>query len=178
MRIAIVCVAAMLGSAWAQDIKMPPAFDKLEAKAKEHVEVTLDSNMLQFAGKFLSGQDADQAKAKKIVAGLKGITVRNYTFTKEGEYSAADVDALREQLKAPGWSRIVGVTEKNGERDEVYFKTASGSQIGGLAIIVAEPKELTIVSLSGDISVDDLADLGGQFGIPKIDVPKKKGKEE
>src|ERR1035441_8860389 len=109
MRIEIVCVAAMLGSAWAQDIKMPPAFDKLEAKAKEHVEVTLDSNMLQFAGKFLSGQDADQAKAKKIVAGLKGITVRNYTFAKEGEYTAADLDAFREQLKAPGWSRIVGV---------------------------------------------------------------------
>ena len=110
MRIAIVMVAAVLSSAWAQEIKLPPAFDKLAAKAQETVDVTLDSNMLQLAGKFLSDKDADQAKAKQIVAGLKGITVRTFEFAKEGEYSMADMDALREQLKAPAWSRIVGVT--------------------------------------------------------------------
>jgi hypothetical protein len=168
----------MLSAAWAQDIKMPPAFDTLKDKAEESVDLTLDSNMLQFAGKFLSDNDADQAKAKKIVEGLKGIYVRSFTFAKEGEYSAADVDAFREQLKAPGWSRIVGVTEKSGEKDEVYFKTSAGSQIGGLVIISAEPKELTIVSINGNISVDDLTNLGGQFGIPKVELPKSKGKEE
>ena len=179
MRIAIVFVAAMLTSAWAQDIKMPPAFDKLAAKAESHVEVTVDSNMLQLAGKFLSDKDADQAKAKKTVAGLKGIYIRSFEFANEGEYSAADVDAFRAQLRAPIWSRIVGATSKRGgEIDEVYFKTSAGSQIGGLVIIAAQPKELTIVSITGTISVDDLADLGGQFGIPKVELPKSKGKEE
>jgi hypothetical protein len=179
MRIAIVFVAAMLTSAWAQEIKMPAAFDKLAAKAEESVDVTLDGNMLQLAGKFLSGKDTDQAKAKKMVAGLTGITVRSFEFAKEGEYSAADVEAFRAQIQAPAWSRIVGVTSKRGgEIDEVYFKTSAGSQIGGLVIIAAEPKELTIVSITGSISVDDLADLGGQFGIPKVELPKSKGKEE
>ena len=179
MRIAIVFVAAMLTSAWAQDIKMPAAFDKLAAKAESHVEVTVDSNMLQLAGKFLSDKDADQAKAKKTVAGLTGIYIRSFEFAKEGEYSAADVDAFRAQLRAPIWSRIVGATSKRGgEIDEVYFKTSAGSQIGGLVIIAAQPKELTIVSITGTISVDDLADLGGQFGIPKVELPKSKGKEE
>jgi hypothetical protein len=170
-------VAAVLSSAWAQEIKMPPAFDRLAAKAEESVDVTLDSNMLQLAGKFLSDKDADQAKAKQIVAGLKGITVRTFEFAKEGEYSMADMDALRGQLKAPAWSRIVGVTSKT-ENTEIYLKQAEGSQIGGMVIITAEPKELTIVSLSGTISVDDLSALGGQFGIPKVDAPKSKGKEE
>jgi hypothetical protein len=178
MRIAIGIVAAMLTSAWAQEIKMPPAFDKLAAKAEESVDVTLDSNMLQLAGKFLSDKDADQSKAKKIVGGLKGITVRSFEFAKEGEYSAEDVDTFRAQLQAPAWSRIVGVTSKGGEKDEVYFKASTGSQIGGIVIIAAEPKELTIVNLSGTISLDDLADLGGQFGIPKVELPKTKGKEE
>ena len=180
MRIAIAFVAAMLTSAWAQEIKMPPAFDKLAAKAEESVDVTLDSNMLQLAGKFLSDKDADQAKAKKIISGLKGIYVRSFEFAKEGEYSAADVDAFRAQLQAPTWSRIVGVTSKHGENSEVYFKTSAGSQIGGVVIIAAEPKELTIVSLTGTISVDDLAELGGQFGIPEVVLPKSKakGKEE
>ena len=177
MRIAIVMVAAVLSSAWAQEIKLPPALDKLAAKAQETVDVTLDSNMLQLAGKFLSDKDADQAKAKQIVAGLKGITVRTFEFAKEGEYSMADMDALREQLKAPAWSRIVGVTSKT-ENTEIYLKQAEGSQVGGMVIINAEPKELTIVSLSGTISVADLSALGGQFGIPKVDAPKSKGKEE
>lgn len=179
MRIAFVCAAAMLASAWAQEIKMPASFDKLEAKAAEHVDVTLDANMLQFAGKFLSDKDGDQAKAKKIVAGLKGISVRTLTFDKEGEYTSSDVDALREELKAPGWSRIVGVTEKNGEKNEVYLKTSSGSQIGGMVIIDAEPKELTVVSLSGTISIDDLSSLAGQFGIPdKVMQAVPKGKRD
>jgi hypothetical protein len=168
----------MLASAWAQDIKMPASFDKLAAKAEESVDVTLDSNMLQLAGKFLSGNDADQAKAKKIVGGLKGIYVRSLEFAKEGEYSVADVDAVRAQLQAPAWSRIVGVASKGGSKDEVYFKTSAGARIGGLVIIALEPKELTIVSISGAISVDDLADLGGQFGIPKVELPKGKGKEQ
>ena len=61
---------------------------------------------------------------------------------------------------------------------DVSLKAGTGSQIGGLAIIAAEPKELTIVSLTGTISMDDLADLGGQFGIPKIALPNGKEKEE
>ncbi len=178
MRIAIVVLAATLGTAWAQDIKMPPAFDKLAAKAEESVDVTLDSGMLQLGGKFLSDKDADEAKAKKLIGGLKGIYVRSFEFAKEGEYSAADVDALRSQLQPPVWSRVVGVTsKKGGEITEVYFKTSNGAQIGGLVVIDAEPKELTVVSISGAISPEDLADLGGQFGIPKVELPKSKGKE-
>jgi hypothetical protein len=36
-------------------------------------------------------------------------------------------------------------------------------------IISAEPKELTIVSIDGTLDLKQLAGLGGQFGIPKID---------
>jgi len=179
MRIAIVFLAAALGGAWAQDIKLPASFDKLAAKASESVDVNLNSNMLQFAGKFLSDKDADQAQAKRIVGGLKGIRVRTLEFANTGEYSMADVDAVREQLKAPEWSRVVGVnSKKDGENTEVYFKASEGAQIGGIVVISAEPKELTIVNLSGSISVDDLTALGGQFGIPKVGVPKAKSKDK
>jgi hypothetical protein len=76
---------------------------------------------------------------------------------------------LRAQLRSPAWSRIVGVRSKrSGENSEVYIKTDSG-KIGGLAILVTEPKELTIVSIEGAIDPDQLKQLGGHFGIPKID---------
>jgi hypothetical protein len=42
-----------------------------------------------------------------------------------------------------------------------------GNQSGGLAILVAEPRELTIVNIVGSIDIDRLAELEGQFGIPK-----------
>ena len=128
MRIVIACLAASLVCAWGQEIKMPPSFDKLAAKAKEHSEITLDSNMLQLGSKLLSTNDPDQAKAQKIVSGLKGIYVRTFEFASEGEYSMADVDAVRAQLQ--GWSRIVSSKSK-GETDEVYLKTASADRSAG-----------------------------------------------
>jgi hypothetical protein len=184
MRIAIVLLAAALAPAWAQEIKLPPALEKLAAKAESSVDVTLDANMLQLAGKFLSDKDADQASAKKLVGGLKGIYVRSFEFAKEGEYSPADLDSIRTQLQSPGWSRIVGVKSK-GENTDVFLRAAAEGQIGGLVILAAEPKELTVVVINGTISPDDIGKLSGQFGIPKIDVskgkveaPKAKGKDE
>ena len=46
------------------------------------------------------------------------------------------------------------------------MKTENG-KIGGLAILVTEPKELTIVSIEGSIDPDQLNELGGHFGIPE-----------
>jgi hypothetical protein len=172
MRIAIAFLA-VCASAWAQDIKMPPALDRLAAKAAETAEVTLDSSMLQFAGRFMSEKDGNEAKAKKLIGGLKSIYVRSFEFAKEGEYNSADVEAVRAQLQPPAWSRIVGVRSKNGENAEVYFKSSTVNQIGGLVVIAAEPKELTIVHISGNIQPEDLADLSGEFGVPKMQLQNK-----
>jgi hypothetical protein len=173
VRIAIACLAASLVCAWGQEIKMPPGLEKLAEKAKESAEVTLDSNMLQLASKFLSSKDPDQAKAQKIVSGLKSIYVRSFEFAKEGEYSMADLDALRAQLQ--GWSKVVS-TKSKGESADVYFKAGSPGQLGGLFVIAAEPRELAIVHISGTLSPEDIAELSGQFGIPELNLPAAKSK--
>jgi hypothetical protein len=153
----------------AQEIKLPPSLDRLAAKAREVVDVTMDANLLQLASRFLSDKNADDAQVKKLIGGLKGIYVRSFEFEKPGEYQDSDLDAVRTQLHAPAWSRIVGVrSRKSGENSEVYVKTENG-KIGGLAILVTEPKQLTIVNIEGSIDPDQLNELGGHFGIPKID---------
>jgi hypothetical protein len=158
----------------AQEIKLPPSFDRLAEKASEVVDVTLDSSMLQMASRFLSDKDADEVKAKKLVSGLKGIYVKSFEFDKAGEYDMADVEALRAQVRGPAWSRIVGVrSKKNGENAEVYLKN-EGGQVTGLLIIAAEPKELTVVTINGSIDPAQLRDLGGHFGVPKMDVGSAK----
>jgi hypothetical protein len=153
---------------------------KLEAKASKTVDVSLDQSMLQFAGRFLDDKDADQAKAKKIIAKLRGVYVHSFTFENEGEFSTDDIAALRATLKQPEWSRIVNAhSKRDGEVTEVYFKKVDG-KFQGLVVIASQPKQLTYVNIEGEIDPDDLVKLGGQFGIPKIDVDHsdKKGDDK
>jgi hypothetical protein len=163
----------------AEDLKMPVDLDKLAERAKETVDVTLDQSMLQLASGFLSKDDPDEARVKKLVGKLKGIYVRSFEFDKEGEYSLADVQAIRTQLKTPNWSRIVGVKSLKGENTEVYV-LKNGDQVGGLVVLDAEPKQLTIVHIDGPINPEELSQLGGHMGIPDIidHGPKKAKKEE
>jgi hypothetical protein len=144
--------------------------DGLAAKAKESVDVNLDSSMLQLAWKFLSGHKHDEARAKELVVGLKGLSVRSFEFAEEGAYSQADLQPIRSQLQAPGWSKIVSVQERR-EGVEVYLRADAGRTTG--AVIVAwEPRELTIVCLEGSIDLDRLSALAEQFGIPDVNLPR------
>jgi hypothetical protein len=177
MKFAIPALLVILPLA-AQDIKMPAGLDKLAAKASETVDVSLDGALLQLASRFLSDKDPDEAHVKKLMGGLKGVYVKSFEFEDRDQYKASDVEELRAQLKAPGWSRIVSThSKRNGDNSEIYIKTDAG-QISGLTIIVTEPKELTIVNIVGSIHPEDIRDLGGHFGIPKDIVPGKNDKKD
>ena len=172
----LTCIA--LAPLAAQELKIPPSLDRLASKATEVVDVTMDSNLLQLAGRFLSDKDKDDAQVKKLIGGLKGIYVRSFQFDKPGEYQDSDVEPIRAQLRTPAWSRIVGVrSAKAGNNAEVYIKTENG-KIGGLAILSTDPKQLTIVSIEGSIDPDQLNELGGHFGIPKVDTRKDSGNDK
>jgi hypothetical protein len=159
---------------WAQDVPLD-LFSSLLPKAAGHVEVTLDGSLLQLAAGFLSGKDADEAKVKTLLAGLKGIYVRSLTFAKAGEYSRADIEKIRAQLK--GWNQVVNVHEAE-EDTGIYIKT-DGQRIQGLVIFSAEPTELTLINIVGTVRLEDLRDLSGRFGIPDLgDVGQKAGQKK
>src|ERR1017187_10622100 len=103
MALAAALVAALATALAAQEIKLPVNLDKLAAKAVESVDITLDGPMLRLAGRFLSGKDQDQTRAKNLISGLQSISVRCFTFAGAGEYSAADVDAVRAQVQSAPW---------------------------------------------------------------------------
>ncbi len=169
MRIVMMMLVA-LATLGAQEIKLPASLDALSAKAVESVDVTLDGTLLRFAAKF-ADKDGTNSDVKKIMAGLDGIYVRSFEFAGEGEYSIADVDAVRAQLQSPAWVRVVGVRSKRHENDvDVYFKTSSGAALGGIVVISTEPRELTIVNVVGTIDPAQLSHLGGQFHIPVLDL--------
>lgn len=152
----------------AQDLKLPPDIESLSAKAKETVEVNMDGPMLRWASKFLSKEDPEEKEAAKLVENLKAIYVRSYEFADEKAYSAAEVESLRSQFRTPTWSRVVGVrSEHDGENVDVFFRLEN-EKMAGIVIISAEPKELTFVNIVGPLEIDQLADLGGEFGIPRL----------
>lgn len=165
-----IITAAVTGAAWGQALDLS-GLDKLEAKAKEVNNVTLDRNLLHLAGTFLSGGDKDQQTVKSLVDGLRGVYVRNFEFSSKDQYSMADVEPIRQQIRSRGWSRIVESRQKDDdgtirEIDEVYINTGAG---GGLAVISAEPKELSVVYIDGVIKIEDLQKLHG-LGVPHINI--------
>jgi hypothetical protein len=159
---------------WAQEVRLPPELNRLAAKAVQTVDVTLEGPLLQMAAKFLSAEKPDEARVKNLISGLKSIQVKSFEFAAPGEYPESDVEAIRNQLRGPVWQRIVGVVSKReGENAEIFTKTVNG-KIAGLVILAAEPRELTIVNIVGTISLDQLCDLGGQFGVPRVEIPNRK----
>jgi hypothetical protein len=179
-RIGPVLLFVLLASASAlgQDPKLKiNNLDKLASKAAEVVDVTLDEPMLKLASKFMAAdEDSEDTEAFELVKNLKGVYVKSFEFDKEGEYSQADLDAIRSQLAASSWSRMVGVISKrDGEISEIYVMTESGGKkVLGLAILAAEPKELTVVNIVGPIDIEKLSSLEGKMGIPKMGLEKDK----
>jgi len=170
----MLCATALLVLAahavQAQDVTIPLNIERLSAKAVESVNVTVDGALLQLAAKFLSRSDPEQRAVKNLISNVKGVYVRSFEFAGPGQYSEADVDALRAQLKAPQWSRMVNVrSTRGGENVDVFFKMDK-ERIAGLVLIATEPHELTIVNIVGAIDLDQLASLGGYFGIPQVSV--------
>jgi Domain of unknown function (DUF4252) len=173
----LLATAASYGTAQAQDIKLQlDNLDKLEPRAEESINVSMDGALLRIAIPFLRDSDPKEAAVKELVIGLKGVYVKSFEFDKEGEYTSADVDSIRVQLRAPNWTKMVGVrSKKEGENLEVYM-TVAGAQVGGIVVIATDPKQLTVVNIVGKIDLEKLAKLSGQFGIPSIEI-KIDGKE-
>lgn len=168
MRKVLIAVALMLALA------VPASAQKLNLdflsglgdRADEVVDVTLDATMLKLAAKFFTGHDPDERAIRDMINGLQGIYVRSYEFSKPGEYDLKLIDRVKSQL-GPNWKPLVTVRSKT--RDNVNIMAdMRGENIVGLVIISAEPREFTVVNIVGAIDIDRLADLQGEFGIPRI----------
>ena len=148
-----------------------PDFSALSKKATQSVDISLGPSLLQLAGGIVSDDsDARNAAVNDLIKGIKGIYVRSYTFDRPGEYSKADVKALQAQVLAPGWIPVVSTHDlKQGSNVGIYL-LRNGDHTQGVAIIAAEPRQLTIVNIVGSIDLARLARLQGQFGVPRVGI--------
>jgi hypothetical protein len=135
----------------------------LEAKAKESTSVDLGPEQLQLMMGF-SGEGSKELQA--LGKNLERVQVRSFEFDTAGAYSLADMEKLREKLRSSDYLPFVSVKEKGGFTEIVMKKGPKGMR--GFVILVAEPKEVTVVNISGDLDLASLSKLAGKFGVPNV----------
>jgi hypothetical protein len=168
MKTPIVIVAALLSAApvlFAQDFDFK-TLDKMGEKAKSKASITLDGDMLKLLAGTPDKNQKDPEAVMTLASKLKNVYVRNWEFNKEGQYNEADLTPFRNYLQNPKWKPFIDVKE-NGESTQIYFATVN-NKMAGIAVISAEPEELTIVYIDGAINMSDLGMLGTLAGVPGL----------
>lgn len=144
-----------------------PDFHGLRGRATDSVDITLDGVLLAVAKHFAKkGGDEEM----ELLSDIKSVRVRNFEFDSDDAYSRADIDSVRRQLSAPGWSQLVSAHKREDREDVDVYICIENEKILGMAVVASEPRSFTIVNIIGSIDIDKLAKLEGKFGIPKVDV--------
>lgn len=141
--------------------------NRLATRATEVVEVSLDQTALKALTKLTAFSDRDHEKLSGLTSQLRGVYVRGYEFEREGEYSPSDIEAVRQQLRAPGWTRIVQVGGRNNSYDEVYLKQGN-DEVDAYAVISTAPKNVCVINVIGPMKLpmlDDIGLLDREYGI-------------
>jgi hypothetical protein len=117
-------------------------------------EINLDPKMM---GMVHGGGDSDLAHKMKFMV------IHTYEYPKPGMYKDEDVEAYRKKLQDGSWSCSVHVKDKSGTTDICSrSSTGEGSE---MVILTAEPKELTFIHMSGNMSLNELSKMGGGMGV-------------
>jgi len=173
IRVVALTLACVLLPAWgsAQDSKLKlPDFRSLAGKATESVNISLNPWLLRIAAAAMDDKDADSAATKKLLSAIKSIEIRNFQFATDFAYSAADIDAVRRQLGAPGWNQLLKVHDRDKGEDVDIYILVDNDRTRGFALIASEPREFTIINIVGSISVEDLPRLENHLHLPKTTV--------
>src|SRR5688500_16679791 len=96
--VALVAVSAVALAAGGSEKLRIPSFGHLESKAVEAVDISFGRVPLRLASWFIPDEDPDSANVKRLLKGMKSVSIRHFRFDSDFAYSAADIDGVRTQL--------------------------------------------------------------------------------
>ena len=152
---------------------VPQALDRLSAQAASKTSFTFDRSMLAMAAGLVAGSD-DQTR--HAIADLDGVSVHILKFAANSFADPLDVDAIREAYHLRGWKHVIttsairGGPIQDGTTD--VWIVLDGTNVRGAVVLVDSPSSLTLATVAGNLSPEDLLHLRGHFGIPKFDADK------
>jgi hypothetical protein len=147
------------------ELKLPD-FSQLRHNAIDYTDVTIEGFLLRIARKFAA--DDGDSEAMSILNDIKSVRVRAFEFGSDDAYSSADLDAIRKQLAAPGWSALVQQRSREEHSNVDVYMNTDGDKILGIAVIESQPRSFTIVNVVGNIDFAKLTKMAGGLGIPKV----------
>jgi hypothetical protein len=162
----VVAMAATAAPSRAQQLQLPD-LTRLSAGAVDVVDVSVDQALLGLAASFMSN-GTDDKEFKSLISSLKGIYVKSFTYGKDGAYDPAVLDAVRRQLSGGQWSRLLAAKSAAEGSDTSIYLWRNGDKPGGLAVLSAGPREVTLVNIVGTIDLEQLRSLQGKFGVPDL----------
>ena len=148
-----------------------PDLQGLQHQATDSVNISLDPWLLGTMSAFMDDKDADSAAMKKMLSGIKSIQIRSFAFGTDFVYPASAIDGIRQQLSAPGWSKMVQVHNHKEREDVDIYLMMDQHRANGFALIASDPRQLTIINIVGSINMDDLPMLERHFHIPPVGLP-------
>jgi len=172
-------VFAVLLMSWlaaaAQEIDLR-ALKALEAKASETTDINLGPEQI----KLMMGLGSELApELQGLGKTVERVQVKTLQFDKEGAYTLAETEKLRESVMTGNLVSLISVKKKNGFTEIAMRKGPKGENAGFL-IERGEPTEIAVVSIVGQLDLSSLAKLSGKLGVPNIqmgpaETSKKKG---
>jgi hypothetical protein len=162
----IAISAAKLTEAQQPHEWIPQGIEALQQSASSKTEFTLDHSMLVFASKL----DRDDEDLRRVIAGVRGLSVHRYHFSGPEMYDPRALSSVKQEYQAAGWKQLVNNHEKGGGPGvtDLWIRLENNA-ISDVAILLARSNEVNFIAVSGSISPLDLAHLGGHFGIPRIE---------
>ncbi len=145
-----------------------PDFTPLQAKATDCVNISLGPWLIHAMASFLDEKDPEDAAAKQLLSGIRSIQVHSFEFASDAAYSRADVDAVRRQLNAPGWTSMMNVHDRDSGEDVDMYMLIEDEQTRGFALLSSKPREITIINIVGSIKMSDLPKLRKQLHVNKL----------
>jgi Domain of unknown function (DUF4252) len=170
MRVVKLLLACFLlpSLAAAQDATLTlPDFRSLAEKATETVNISLGPWLLHTMGAFMDDKDPDTAATKQLLAGIKSIEIHSFQFGTDLAYSSADIESVRRQLSAPGWSQLMRVRDSKSNENVDMYISIDNDRTNGFALIASKPREFTIINIVGSIKAEDLPKLEKQLHLPQ-----------
>jgi len=121
--------------------------EKFAQGASESTEINLDPDTIGMMDSH--GKNAELAKKVKFM------TIRTYEYDKPGMYKMEDVEVFRKKLDDGTWKCSVRVRERD-ESTDICSRLGPDHETHEMVILTVEPKELTFIHMSGNMSLDDL----------------------
>jgi Domain of unknown function (DUF4252) len=155
----------MLAAAQGPQLTLP-SFANLQQKATESVDLTIGSFAMGLLSGLMDDHGQDGAQMSHLLKGLKAVQIRVYRFQSDFAYSKADIDAVRSQLSAPGWSHLTQVRDRKTNADVDICVALDERKVTGFAIIASEPRGFTILNIVGAVDLAQVAELQKQLNLP------------